>query len=547
MFIIPAADLLGEFGPGSKFGHIDFERLGDTVYFQKNLNAFLEGGHRYTANALLLKAPTGKEGQRLETALAGIVGHYRGTAMGKSDFITLADELRTKATEVGYELAIGFDAGGENLSESSSLLIHVQPLVVKTVAIENGKYFKARSIQHRLGIKTGQPLNLNQLANSIRRIEDNPDLEIKTSFEPIEFTTDVAVTLKINDQRPYHLGMNMANVGLNQFGDTLYGAAVVHNNILGFGDTLSIAPVSSRKGFGLYTHYEVPINSYGTVLSFDHAYNRAEPIGDAYGGYNYKGHSNVISAGLRQYLYGTEHVRITGDAGLQIKNAFTKADGVFIESEKMRNFLFGLQLEQEDDHGSTFVRSEIGWALDILGASNNNSTLLSIPNAGSQHFRTTTTVAREQNLFWDSTLVTQVMAQYTPDSLYTFDQFGAGGFFFGRGYKEQLYGADSVIYGSTEWRVPLTFLPKSLKVLGTKEPLNENIKLVTFLDYTATHLNKQPAAAPATEQYMGTGIGIRAKLSKYTEGRLDLGIPLLQQSPDGINPRLHFGVTSLLF
>jgi hemolysin activation/secretion protein len=139
------------------------------------------------------------------------------------------------------------------------------------------------------------------------------------------------------------------------------------------------------------------------------------------------------------------------------------------------------------------------------------------------------------------------MAQYSPDSLYTFDQFGAGGFYFGRGYKEQYYGADSALYASTEWQVPLKFLPKSLKVLGTDEPLNENIKLVTFLDYTATHLNKQAASEASTEQYMGTGIGIRAKLSKYVEGRLDLGIPLLQQSPDGVNPRLHFGVTSLLF
>ena len=279
--------------------------------------------------------------------------------MGQAELLTLASELQAKALELGRKLAIGFDKV-DTADGGFGVVIHVAPLVVKTVAIENGQYFKARSIQHRLAVKEGKPLDLDKLANSIRRLKDNPDLDIETTLEPVDFTNDVAVRIKINDQRPYHLGLNMANVGLNQFGDTLYGAALVHNNVLGFGDTLSVAPVLSRKGFGLYTHYELPINKYGTVLSFDHAYNRVEPIGAGFSGYNYKGHSNVITAGFRQYLYGSEHVRITGDAGLQIKNAFTKADGVFIESEKMRNFLFGLQLEQEDDHGTTFVRSEIG-------------------------------------------------------------------------------------------------------------------------------------------------------------------------------------------
>lgn len=236
---------------------------------------------------------------------------------------------------------------------------------------------------------------------------------------------------------------------------------------------------------------------------------------------------------------------MTADVGLQIKNAQMQADNVLIEKERMRNFIFGLQMEQEDEQGNSFLRQEIGWAADIFGASRRNDPFLTVPSAGSQSIRFTTTAAREQNLFWDSTLLVQGMFQYTPDSLYTFDQFGAGGFFFGRGYKEQFYAADTAAYVSGEWKIPLKCLPKSWKVLGTEEPLNENIQWVTFIDYTLAHLNDQPAGVDSTDHFLGAGVGIRAKLAKFLEARLDVGFPLLQQ-PEAMHPRLYFGVTSQL-
>lgn len=106
---------------------------------------------------------------------------------------------------------------------------------------------------------------------------------------------------------------------------------------------------------------------------------------------------------------------------------------------------------------------------------------------------------------------------------------------------------DSGLVVSAEWRVPCYLFPKSWKVPYTEDSLRKNVELLTFLEYGFVHTNNAPADSEATEQILGTGVGIRAKLSRFMDARLDVGFPLVREMPYGLRPRLHFGIESNLF
>lgn len=292
IFVTPAMDLLGAMGPGSKLGPIETTGAVGAVYLQKALQEAMAGGTKPVSRFVLESPLTG-----LEDSFSSLTSPYVSKAVNEQDLQTLGQQLAERVQADNRVANIGFDL--EPSAEGLVIRVHVQPLTVRAVDIEEGQHFRQMSVRPRLNAKVGKPLNLAALSTSIRYIQDNPDLELETSLEPVEFTNDVTVHVKINDHFPLHAGLNMANIGLNVFGDTLYGAALVHNNLLGLGDTAMFSPVASRRGVGLFSHYEIPLGKHGTVLSFDHAYNHAGAIGPDYTPYNYGGHSNVTSAAIR--------------------------------------------------------------------------------------------------------------------------------------------------------------------------------------------------------------------------------------------------------
>lgn len=132
------------------------------------------------------------------------------------------------------------------------------------------------------------------------------------------------------------------------------------------------------------------------------------------------------------------------------------------------------------------------------------------------------------------------------------EQFQVGGASTVRGYQEGRLIGDSGFVVSAEWHVPLWFLPERWNVRGYK--LKDNIEFVSFADFGAVFdnnafagVNSQSGVVKSDAYAMGAGVGIRARLNRYLNARVDLGFPLLRQSPDKDMMRLHFGLESRIF
>lgn len=539
-YYLPHLNNTTNYGPIVQLAPVTIENVPHPVQIQKDLSdKLIQTPVSYT------QITVNSSAKCLSSEKTGaITSAYQNRPLGIEDVQKLAGELHTACLDQGWISTITISETADQQLQIDHELFKLQDVIV-----EDGKYFKARAIKPFIGGKKDEPINVTRLQRNIRQLQSNPDLVLGVELEPVEFNK-ANIRIKVTeDKNPLHASTFFNNLNLNVYGNYFYGGGVVHNNLLGFGDTLSLTGMAGgRGGTGFFGRYETPINSHGTRVFTELGLVNAQPENFAFRDFNYnKAQAWIWSTGLKQILFDKNETRLAADATFDIKQMDTQDDGVDLEREQYRQLRLGLQLDRNDKSGYTSLREEIGWGLNVFGATLAGSPKASTDNAGGQYIRFTTTLARIQKMMWGTEGQLLATLQYSPSHLPAMEQYFAGGTFTGRGYREGLYGGDTFGFVSAQWNVPAFFIPKNWKIPKTEVSLRDNIKLVFFADYVYTHLNKLAAGSDASENMLGVGAGIRAKLTKYLNARLDLAFPVLRQNNYSQQPRIHFGLESAIF
>lgn len=250
---------------------------------------------------------------------------------------------------------------------------------------------------------------------------------------------------------------------------------------------------------------------------------------------------------MTQELLNKKGHQVSADFAFNFKQNNTKADGIQLEREQFRDMAFGINYSKADRWGETSFRNEFGLGVDWFGATERSSAKLAVPNGNGVFSRDNITLARTQKLPGDAYTIVQGTVQLTQENLNDFDQWGSGGTYFGRGYSEGFLGGDSGAYVSWETHIPCYFLPKTWQLPGDDEPLRKKVEFVQFVDYAWNHFNKVPRGTDSSQTILGIGVGLRAQLTHFVSGRIDLGFPMLRQLGNMSAPRIHFGLTGTFF
>jgi len=116
----------------------------------------------------------------------------------------------------------------------------------------------------------------------------------------------------------------------------------------------------------------------------------------------------------------------------------------------------------------------------------------------------------------------KVQGQISPDPLVYSEQFSGGGLDTARGYLEGTEAGDNAVFGSVELRSP--------SLLAGHLSVNE-WRVYGFYDVGRLTIN-DPLPGQTSEWNMASyGAGTRVRLCNDLNGSLDLGIPLISQSP----------------
>ncbi|MCA9798048.1 MAG: ShlB/FhaC/HecB family hemolysin secretion/activation protein [Cyanobacteria bacterium HKST-UBA04] len=430
---------------------------------------------------------------------------------------------------------------------------------VGIITVESGRWFKKRSVLPYVTLDRGEHFNLNKLKRDLRRINQNPDRNVRAILKAGEETGQTDINLKVTDQFPIHLSTNWDNMGRDLIGTNRLGTTATFNNLLGFGDTGWATANFTRRSFGHGEHYEIPVSSHGTSIGSNYYFSNLL-LGTIQGLENFRitGQAQTISGYVKQEWVNTEKYKIAQDVSLNfvdletsINNAITRQQvggGRFNDS--VRVLRTGVNIERYGQSSRTFVRPEASLGLDILGGdvARKPGGIGSRLGAGSQFLKLSGSAMHTQQLpFLNALGIFRVSGQYTPDSLVSAEQFQAGGAFTVRGYKEGTLIADKGMVSSVEIRVPLRVFPKDWKLPLAEQSLNDALEAVGFIDHGYTMVANPTPGTNQNQSILGTGCGLRYRLTKYLVGWLDLGFPLLLNASNKQTARLHFGVQSELF
>lgn len=493
---------------------------------------------------------------------------YKNREVDFNELQELTDELTGLYKEKGY-VTSRFYLPPQKI-EDGVLTIQSSEGIIKPISLQEGKFFKSRAIFPRLQVDQYDKLDINKIKKDLARINENPDIGLQAVLKPGKETGQTEVLLQSKDRFPVHLSPTFDNLGRRTIGNNRLGLGLTHNNLLGFGDRDVASLNWSDSSFGVSNNYEIPLGKYGTKLGFNFAHSRLK-LGKEFAPLDIKGLATIYSPYISQELYRGKYVQASADVALDFKNLSTDIfDGTPFKQrlnvDRLRVLRPGINIDQFDKYGRTFMRHELGIGLDALGATDSANPLTSRAGSRPSFFRYTGYLTRITQLPAGIQDVFRITGQFSPDLLNSAEQIQMGGAFTVRGYKEGQFIGDSGYVISNEVRFPFYIFPKSAKFpmtasgvplmfsrKGKNQPLydyvlRDNIQLVAFSDFGQTFINPYSrfGIRGVTDSAIGVGVGLRVRLTRFLVGRVDVGFPLLR---DGVtnNHYVHFGLQTELF
>jgi hemolysin activation/secretion protein len=464
----------------------------------------------------------------------------------------VVDEISRLYEKKGYITTIVFIPPQK--IENGFLTIQVEEGFIEEIEFEEGRYFKDRAVEPYLGATRSGVLNIRDLQRSIRRINENPDLQVQAILRAGNEPGTMRVAIRPAEEHFFlHLTPYLDNQGRPTIGNNRLGFTITNNNTLGFGDASNASFSWNRHSWGNMSSYEMPLGRHGTKAGLSYAYNHFKFNRSTLG---FSGSATLTTPSISQELLRTEKSTLTAELGFGFKNAGLQVEGFEINQDRIRTLTPALNYTSSDRWGRTLMRHELGIGLDLFNATLGSSDTTSRPGAGSQFCRYTTYLVRAQRLPWQTYGIFKIMGQITRNPLVSLEQFQIGGASTVRGYKQGLLLGDSGFATSAEWHIPLRVwpLPEQIKILKNQYNLRNNIELVAFADNggvfgNGPKVNVNPLSNHNTNNaFLGSvGAGLRVNLTRLIAARLDLGVPYIRLRGDKTAAWFHFGFESRIF
>lgn len=136
------------------------------------------------------------------------------------DLETIVEKIKAKYKEKGYLTATAYIPEQE-IAEGKIEIKVVEGKMGK-LSVEGNKWFSSSLIEKYFHLKKNEILNVKKLQKDILRLNQNPDLEVKTVIAAGEEPETSDLILKVKDKFPWHIGFSEDNQG-TRFGRRLPG------------------------------------------------------------------------------------------------------------------------------------------------------------------------------------------------------------------------------------------------------------------------------------------------------------------------------------
>lgn len=395
------------------------------------------------------------------------------------------------------------------------------------VSVEGNKFFDQANIRRSLpGLRTGETPNIDDISASLKVANENPAKKISLQLKNGDKDDEINADLRVEDEKPWTVGLNLDNTGDQRTGETHIGVAYQHANVAGLDHVLNlqytttVQKPSQVSSYGV--GYHIPLYAYGDSVDLFASYSDVD--------------SGTIAAGTFDLLvsgkgtvFGTrynQNLKRVGDYESKL------VYGLDYKAYKNSTQLVGVPAELGNDvtvhplsvgyvGAWTFPASEAGFYLtashnipggnrgsaeDFNLARSNASAEYSILRYGANYGRV---------LPGDWQLRLNLNGQYTRDALVPGEQFGAGGANSVRGFRERDTANDYGYMSNIEVYTP--------NLCAGIQSAATHCRFLAFYDSAQVSRNNALPGEQSQASISSIGIGFRASLNKSFSALVDYG------------------------
>lgn len=392
------------------------------------------------------------------------------------------------------------------------------------ITIEGTKWFTKKLVARYIHAKQNELLNIKELQRDLLRLNQNPDLEVKTVISAGSEPGTSDIILKVNDHFPYHVGGGADNQGTRLSGKYRGSVSVRSTNLTANNDSVFFNSVNSANSCGQFVSYVFPIDTRGTKLAFDFSYFTSK-IGREFRGFDITGTTLNFIPHMTGEIYLSENLQISADAGLDIKSVKKVTGQNSTTDDELRLPYYKMDITKMDTlfgGGQTTFSPEIMFSTShFLGSSTRGNLKASRASTDGYYFLYTHSLRRIQKMPWESYTLLRHQFQASSETLPSSEQFQLGGANSIRGYPEGDYLADIAATFSIDWIFPNYLIPKDYKLPKSDTPLRQQIQPVIFMDLGGGYITQKMITERGYKYLMGLGGGLKISLYNKLSVRLE--------------------------
>ncbi|MGQ4647996.1 ShlB/FhaC/HecB family hemolysin secretion/activation protein [Lyngbya aestuarii] len=453
--------------------------------------------------------------------------------------ISFAELLQARSEITQFYVKEGYTTSGAIIPQqkipnpdSAIVTIKVVEGSLEQINITGTRRLRPSYISSRLALAQTKPLNVNSLLEKLQLLQLDPvigslsaDLQVGT--RPGTNILQVQVT----EADTFDTDLTLDNLRSPTVGSFRRRIALNENNLLGFGDALSLGYTNTDGSNGGDFRYTFPVSPDDSKLTFAFGITDSNVIERPFDelGISSKYHyyeltfrhpiirtpTEELAVGLTFSHQSSQTFLGIDDIGASpLSGPYPLAPGADNEGRTRVSALrFIQEWTKRSNQEVLAFRSQFSLGLDVLGATINDD---GEPDSRFLGWRGQGQWARL--LARDTLLLLKTDAQLSDNPLLGLEQFGIGGQQSVRGYRQDYLLKDNGFLVSAEVRLPILRVPKVQGVL----------QIAPFIDvgtgWSHSDISKVPGV-PNT--LVGIGVGLLWRQGDNFTGRLDFGIPLV--------------------
>lgn len=456
----------------------------------------------------------------LKDEIAELIELFENRQVTFADLVQLRSDITELYIKNGYVTSGAFLPNNQSLTDG---IVQIQVVEGELEKIELGGLRRLQPVyvRSRLRKASSAPLNQKRLEEALQLLQLDPLIErVNAQLTAGSTPGSNILQVTITEAPAFHGGVFVANNQTPSIGSTQAGIFLSHDNLLGFGDSLT-AEYGITEGLNIYNFsYTIPLNPNNGTLAFRVNNSDSRIIEDEFSELDIKSDAQTYSFNYRQPLYRKPQSEFAIGLGLDLRRSqtFLLNDIPFSFSEGPENGLskvtvirFSQDWVERSASRVLAARSQFSIGIDAFDATVNDS------GTDGRFFSWLGQFQWVQRLSPGTILLARLNAQLTGDSLLSLEKFSIGGVDTVRGYRQNEFVADNGITASIEARIPLTS--------------SNTLQVAPFFDIGTAWNNRSTNSS--SETLASLGLGLIWQPIQNLNLRLDYGIPLIDVNNGG--------------